>query len=305
MTTTAPATTSTRITALRMSVAPLLVALALLGSTCGGDDDSTDPEGSSTSTPTGDATTTTAADTGTTSAPALTDVLVYFLRDEKVAVVRREVADDGAPAQAALQALLEGPNDEEAALGFETTIPDGTALNGVVIEDGTATVDLTSSYDDGGGTSSITSRLASVVFTLTQFPTVDGVLFELDGEPVTEFSGEGFLLDGPVDRADFEYSTPLILVEGPAPGDVVTSPLTITGSNNTFESNVVFRLEDSSGAVLAEGYTTGTGGMGTMGPFEGSLEFDPGAETSGTLVVYESSARDGTEINVTEVPVRF
>ncbi|MCZ7535524.1 MAG: GerMN domain-containing protein [Acidimicrobiia bacterium] len=292
-------------TTLRALTAPLLVALLLGAAACGGDDDSSGDEATSTSTPSGDAVTTTAPDATTTTAPALTDVLVYFLRDEKVAVVRREVPDDGAPAAAALRALLAGPDDDEASLGFVTTIPDGTELNGVVIEDGVATVDLSSAYDDGGGTSSVTTRLASVVFTLTQFPTVDSVLFELDGEPVTEFSGEGFVLDGPVGRADFEYATPLILVESPAPGDVVASPLTITGSNNTFESGVEFRLEDASGATIAEGYTTGTGGMGTMGPFEGSLEFDPGAETSGTLVVYESSARDGTEINVTEVPVRF
>ena len=278
-----------------------VVALMLGAAACGGDDDSTSATAATTST----SAATTTAEAATTTTPAVTDVKLYFLRGEKVGVVRREVADDGAPATAAVQALLEGPGEEEVALGFGTTIPDGTTLNGVVIDAGVATIDLSATYDDGGGTSSMTSRLAEVVFTLTQFPTVTSVRFELDGTPVTSFGGEGILLVDPVDRSDFAYATPMILVESPAPGDVVGSPLTISGSNNTFESNVVFRLEDDTGATLAEGNTTGTGGMGRWGPFEGSLEFDPGAATTGTLVVYESSARDGSEINVTEIPVRF
>ncbi len=291
---------SLRILSMSIAATTLLAVTA-----CGGDDDADDTAGTTASTSGGSAVTTTQPEATTTTAAATTDVLVYFLRGEQVGVVRREVADDGEPAAAALVALLEGPTAEEETLGFGTTIPEGTILNLVVIDDGVATADLSTEYDDGGGTLSMTSRLAEVVFTLTQFPTVESVQFELDGEAVTSFGGEGILLEDPVDRTDFENATPMILVESPAPSDVVSSPLTISGSNKTFESNVVFRLEDAAGATLAEGFTTGTGGMGTWGPFEGSLEFDPGAATTGTLVVFESSARDGSEINVTEIPVRF
>ena len=35
------------------------------------------------------------------------------------------------------------------------------------------------------------TRLAQVVYTLTQFPTVDGVVFSLDGEPIDVLGGEG------------------------------------------------------------------------------------------------------------------
>ena len=288
----------------------VLAILALAAGACGGDDDddttsTTTAAAGSTTTSGGEATTTSPGASTTTAAPAMTSVSVYFLRGEQVGVVHREVTDDGAPATAAAAALLEGPTEEEGALGFATNIPPGTTLNGVVIADGVATVDLSGTYDDGGGTLSMSTRLAEVVFTLTQFPTVEGVLFELDGEPVETFSGEGIILSGPVGRADFTDATPMILVESPAPGDVVSSPLAITGENNTFESNVQFRVEDGSGNVLAEGFTTGTGGMGTWGPFEGTLDFDPGAQTEGTVVVFESSAQDGSEINVVEIPVRF
>jgi hypothetical protein len=48
-----------------------------------------------------------------------------------------------------------------------------------------------------------------VVYTLTQFPTIDEVLFHLDGEPVDVFSGEGVVLEDPVDRSDYATILPI------------------------------------------------------------------------------------------------
>ena len=62
--------------------------------------------------------------------------------------------------------------------------------------------------------------LAQIVYTLTQFPTVESV--EIDGESYT--------------RADFEEQTPSVLVESPLPFEEVTSPLRATGTANTFEA---------------------------------------------------------------------
>ena len=56
------------------------------------------------------------------------------------------------------------------------------------------------------------------------FPTVESVEFRLDGQPVTTFSSEGIVLDGPQTRADYEDVTPAILVETPAPFETVTDP---------------------------------------------------------------------------------
>ncbi len=92
-----------------------------------------------------------------------------------------------------------------------------TAL-GITIEDGLATVDLSSEFEAGGGTFSMAARLAQVVFTLTQFPTVREVEFRRDGEPVTIFSGEGIILDHPVGRDDYQELIPLIFVDDPAYG---------------------------------------------------------------------------------------
>src|SRR3990170_252090 len=108
---------------------------------------------------------------------------------------RRRRPRDGMPrrrilhiARAALEQLLAGPTDAEAEAGLHSEIPEGTELLDLAIEDGIATVDLSGEYDDGGGSLAMFTRLAQVVYTLTQFPTVEGVTFELDGEPVEVFS---------------------------------------------------------------------------------------------------------------------
>ncbi len=144
-------------------------------------------------------------------------------------------------------------------------------------------------------------RVAQVVYTLTQFPTVARVAFRLDGEPVDAIGGEGVVVSPPVDRSDFEAQTPAILVESVGPGDEVSSPLRVTGTANTFEATLNLRLVGGGGEVLYDDFATATSGTGTRGTFDVTIEFD--AEGPATLVAYEHSAEDGSEINVVAIPV--
>ena len=133
---------------------------------------------------------------------------VYFSKVEHVAAVTRTVPNTTEVAQEAIKALLEGPTEAEENSGMLTEIPKGTKFLGLSIADGIAVVDFSGEYEAGGGSLSMTMRLAQVVFTLTQFPEVEGVSFKLDGVPVEVFGGEGIMLDKPVNRADYEYLAP-------------------------------------------------------------------------------------------------
>jgi hypothetical protein len=145
--------------------------------------------------------TTSKAGTGTTATPIAFEV--WFARGETLLPERRTHAATPRIATAAIEALLAGPSDVEQASGIGTAIPVGTRLLGVTIDRGVATVDLTSEYQSGGGSLSMQVRLGQVVYTLTQFPTVKAVRFELDGRPVNVFSSEGIVLDHPVGRSDY------------------------------------------------------------------------------------------------------
>jgi len=186
--------------------------------------------------------------------------------------VLREIPETQAVGAAALNALLAGPNDAELAArpAMYTAIPAGTRLLGLRIEGGIATVNLSREFESGGGSASVLGRLAQVVYALTQFPTVQGVRFELDGEPVEVFSGEGVVLSEPVGRDDYYDQLPTIFVNRPAWGGVLANPARIVGIANTFEVSVA--------------YTVARAGWGR-------------------LQVFEFSAADDSEVNLTEYPV--
>lgn len=253
-------------------------------------------------------TSTSLAPTTTTSTTAgnpvtdLSEVTVFLIANEHVVAAGRKVAGADTP-EAAVRALLAGPAGAiERDLGFTTAIPAGTVLHSVSVAGSVATVDLSQQFASGGGSLSMQARVAQIVFTVTQFPNIDHVRFRIDGTPVSTIGGEGLMVDN-VDRATFANVTPAILVESPTPGRAVRAPLHVRGMSNTFEATVNYTLTDSSGAVLAEGYTTATAGNGTWGTFELDIAFD--VERAGTVLLsmYEISGEDGTRLHETTVPL--
>lgn len=294
-----------------------LVALPMLflAAACGDDDDAPTPtpteptptgEPVETATPGATATSTPQAtpEATPTDEPSTIALNVYFMRGEGVATVLRELPETEGVARAAMEALLEGPSSGEAETGLTTSIPDGTELLDIAIEDDVAIVDLSGDFESGGGSLSMRSRLAQVVYTLTQFPTVDAVQFRLDGVDTDTFGGEGVTLDGPAERDDFEDVTPAIFVESPPQGATVSSPLRVTGTANTFEA--VFQLvvvHNDSGLIIFEDFVMATSGTGTRGTFDVTIEFDDEFTGPGGVIVFEESAQDGSQINLVEVPV--
>ena len=235
-------------------------------------------------------------------------MLVYFLDGEELVVGGRAV-EGVAVATAAMEALLAGPAPGfEADLGWFTAVPEGTALNGIVIADGTATVDLSAEFESGGGTLSVTARVAQVVFTLTQFPTVDEVDFEIDGVAVDWLTGEGFAGQD-LSRSDFlvidlaRAPMPIILVESPYVGEEVDSTFTIAGLSNTFEANVRYQVTDPDGLIVIDDFTTATAGSGTWGTFEVTVDL-PTFDRDGvaSVLVFEDSAEDGSPSTSSKSP---
>jgi hypothetical protein len=283
---------------LRLSglVVLLLAVIALSAAGCGvqGDDGT-----SSTATPA------TTATPGTTVAQDTMKVSVYYSRDEKICPVLRLVPTSDDALAAAVAALLAGPTADETASGVASSIPEGTTLLGLEIKDGVATVDLSAEFASGGGSLSTMMRLAEVVFTLTQFPTVAGVELELAGEPVDEFGAEGLIVAHPMTRADFEALSPTVLIESPLPGETVSSPVRVRGTSNTFEATSLIKILDQDGKQIGFQVVTATSGTGQRGTFDMSVPFTVDAAGPGTIVTYEESAEDGSVINELEIPVQL
>jgi ribosomal protein L24E len=229
---------------------------------------------------------------------------VYFLRGEKLGAGTRDV-HGGAKVEATVNLvrdLLAGPNAAERAAGLSSAIPAGTALNGISRLGPVANVDLSAQFVSGGGSLSIQERVAQVVFTLTGLPGIHAVSFSINGRHVTTIGGEGLIVDPPVTRSTFDSFRPQVLVVTPAPGDVITSPLVVTGEINSFEGGANFELTAADGRVLAEGI--GTGAMGFWLPFASALAFQP-AGSAGTLAARPSSGVETRPPPEAVIPVRF
>ena len=238
----------------------LLAALLLVG--CAGDDNAADET----------------TDTEITL-PASSTGRVYWLRDGKVWPVAREVQASDDATTGVMDDLVAGPSpQEQEELELTTAIPADVSSE-VSVENGVATVELDEDLS--------TEARAQVVYTLTQFPTVESV--EIDGQSYT--------------RADFEEQTPSVLVESPLSFEEITSPLRAEGTANTFEANFAFTITDAEGELLAENFVTATSGTGTRGTFEFSEAFTADAGDEITLTVFENSAEDGSRMNEVEIPL--
>ncbi len=268
---------------------------------------SPEPTGGATSTPgpTGSAQPSPSAlPEGTTTVRAYF-FLGSFTHPAGLAPVLREIPRTQAVATAAMTALIAGPNDREMSTSpaMYTTIPDGTRLLGLTVANGVAMVNLSKEFESGGGSASVLGRLAQVVYTLTQFPTVQKVSFELDGQAVTTFSGEGVLFAHPVGRADYTDQLPAIFLDRPAWGAALGNTARLVGLSKVFEATFRYTVLDAAGTQLVDNQAMATCGSGCWGTFDLVFQYHVATPQWGTLRVYDLSAKDGTPENVTEYPV--
>jgi hypothetical protein len=96
----------------------------------------------------------------------------------------------------------------------------------------------------------------------------------------------------PGDQADRGEGN--VILESPRQGDVVGNPIEISGRARTFENHVGIRVEDTAGRVLRTSYATARGELGEFNPFSAEvfLTTDPGRSVR--VVIFESSAKDGS-----------
>ena len=109
--------------------------------------------------------------------------------------------------KAAFAKLLTGPKEGDTAIA--TTIPQGTQLRSLTVEPDGIHIDLSKEFTQGGGSASMTGRLAQVLYTATSLQPDAKVWLSVNGEPLETLGGEGLLLDQPFTRQSFARDFPL------------------------------------------------------------------------------------------------
>lgn len=93
-------------------------------------------------------------------------------------------------------------------------------------------------------------------------------------------------------------------LSSPTAGQIVSSPVVLTGRALAFEDTVALRIvDDTRTAPLATGFVTGGGDIAR--PFTGRFPFRAPATTRGAIILTKENARDGQVWSATVIRISF
>ncbi len=135
------------------------------------------------------------------------NAIIYLVKQGHLVARTRQVRTPVSISKA-VEALLGGPTDAEAAQDIQTAIGPSAAVLSTTVTAGLVTINMNRAFGLVGGQNQIT-EVAQLVFTATAQPPIGAVSFELQGQPVPVPDGEGTLTNRPLTRRDFPALAPL------------------------------------------------------------------------------------------------
>ncbi|HOO72884.1 MAG TPA: GerMN domain-containing protein [Spirochaetota bacterium] len=132
-------------------------------------------------------------------------VKIYFIRlDEKtekfyLASVARKVRGNSM-LKDTLDELIKGPSTAEERKGYLSAVPETLKIRKVSVSNRTALVDFNSAIETGAAGNVLIHRIDQIVYTATQFDTVDSLVIMVDGKRKNSLGGDGLSISGPLHR---------------------------------------------------------------------------------------------------------
>lgn len=124
-----------------------------------------------------------------------------------------------------------------------------------------------------------------------------------DDGAVVDGSDDG---DGSGDITPATSDSGNVTITSPQLNEIVGLPLVIKGQVRVFENTFNYRLLDSDGSVLVEGHAMANApDIGQFGDFTVTTSYPSPKGTTGTVEVFDYSAKDGSVIDLAQVPVEF
>jgi hypothetical protein len=263
-----------------VATAAVLTAIAFAGGNLtGASDDDTDPANRTSQSPNGgkDKSDSPSPEPSETESPAAAETVAVYFVGETPSGLRlyrefQEVTTSDAATTAVELAVTGSAQDPD----YATTWPDGTGVAGVSYDGDVITVDLTGAPRTRPG--SVSAEQASIA--------VEQVIYTAQAAVQQGRPGVQILVDG--QRSDQVLGVPtaeplandpvletlaLVSISSPAEGETISDgSLEVSGVANSFEANVVVRLQQGDEVVLQEPITA-EGWMGEqLFPFEGTLD---------------------------------
>lgn len=220
------------------------------------------------------------------------EVELWFIRDRPGFTLEPEMHRLAGPTQAVARETLEllvtaTPQDPMLV----SAIPQGTKILDVFLRDATLTVDLKFPGRLTMGAGYESALFSQVRQTGGQFETVRRVLILEEGR--TPETPHGVILDKPRKPEEYEVS-PVVILEPAHDETVDAGSVTVSGTANVYEANVLLRLVDPDGKTAEKTFTTATCGTGCRGDWEHTFE-DVTTPGTWTVVAGASDPSDGAE----------
>lgn len=113
------------------------------------------------------------------------------------AVKREYLPEYGSKLKFAVKALINGPTAKEKKLGVYSEIPAGTRLISITESPSRVVINLTSDFENGGGTDSLYKRLFQLIKTVKNNSNLP-LYLQLNGKQVEVIGGEGIMINQPL-----------------------------------------------------------------------------------------------------------
>ncbi len=132
--------------------------------------------------------------------------LVYIGEDGSLSrkQVVRSVEKNDSPLMTNLNLLLRGPDRSESSKGYISLIPEGTKLLSASVRSGIAYLNFSEDFEfNQYGPDGYKGQLMQIVYTATEFSTVTGVQFLIEGQKKEYLGSEGVWIGSPLSRNSF------------------------------------------------------------------------------------------------------
>ncbi|MFD1039814.1 Gmad2 immunoglobulin-like domain-containing protein [Virgibacillus byunsanensis] len=242
-------------------------------------------------------------------------VVLYFSDNELMDIYRVEqeveVKQGDQVAMSALTTWINGPEHEELTglINSEVTIEYLEEVDGIAHV--SFSNEILNSNLGSSGELMLVEQIAMLMqqfgFDQTQIlveGNVSETLFDhfYTGDPIVANDPESYLWADDMTTDEIVLQNEAFRIYQPAPHAEVRDRIVVRGSARVFEGTIVYEFEDGH-FILDEGFTTATGGAPEWGAFEIIIELDDVTDYTGTIILFEESAQDGSRINELQIPV--
>lgn len=103
--------------------------------------------------------------------------------------------------ETALETLLSQPPDDA---DYTTAIPVGTKLLDLSVKESGIHINLSKEFVAGGGSASMSSRLAQIIYTASSSSDRQPIWINVEGKPLENLGEEGIMVSQPMTKKDFK-----------------------------------------------------------------------------------------------------